>query len=183
MTVLRWPALCAKEIILSRAGKWQVWLAHKCVHICSSFKRKEQRLWTLCVDSRCGFWIVHVWQWWEVGRWNGSALYICRVLGRANSPHLEGLSWWLGSREIYTSLPLPPPCLSSSQWRLRFHVKGKVRPHFQPWAAWAKQSPGSVPNALQRSARALQWTRRKKETWYLPGLCTAWHDWDLVTPW
>lgn len=35
-------------------------------------------------------------------------------------------------------------------------MKGKIRPHFQSWAAWAKQSLGSVLEGLQWSARALQ---------------------------
>lgn len=69
-----------------------------------------------------------------------------------------------------------PPCLSFSQQRLLLQCKGKMRPHFQSWAAWAKRSLGCLPGALEWSAKALQQARRKKETSYLPGLCTAWHN-------
>lgn len=71
-----------------------------------------------------------------------------------------------------TSLPILQPAETT------LPCKGKIRPRLQSWVAWAKRSPGSVSDALQWSARALQRTRRKKETSYLPGLRTAWHDRD-----
>lgn len=107
-----WPALIAEEIILSTTGKQQVCLCHKCAYICSSFKKKRRKSYEYW-GERGIYWIVHVWQWWEAGRW--SALYMYRVLDRANSPHLKGLLWWVRSWEIYTrcSLCLPAYPLAS----------------------------------------------------------------------